>query len=142
MNLAPQETKQLVLLKKHLRARIKLAKSKTKGAWRLWPTHWAGGCSSVQVNGKNAPWLKTSSGDRRGISCAMFGNPYQEPRVMLDGRFIEAASKDAELAWASVLQTITNSQSMLSFRALPQPVKDAHITTLRKIIKRWRKHLA
>ena len=38
--------------------------------WKLWPDHWAGGTSSVQVNGRNAVWIETD--DSKEQVCAMF----------------------------------------------------------------------
>lgn len=38
----------------------------TQGPWKHWPTHWAGGSASVQVNGKNVPWVEN---DCDGIIC-------------------------------------------------------------------------
>jgi len=30
--------------------------------WKLWPTHWAGGSSSRQLDGHNVPWIEDANG--------------------------------------------------------------------------------
>jgi hypothetical protein len=40
-----------------------------KGPWKIWPTHWAGGNKSTQVNGENAMWVESTLG---GQICALF----------------------------------------------------------------------
>jgi len=35
----------------------------TPRPWYLWPTHWAGGSSSVQVDGNNTVWIDSPNGE-------------------------------------------------------------------------------
>lgn len=37
--------------------------NKTLSDWKVWPTHWAGGSSAVQVDGENTIWVDSDAGE-------------------------------------------------------------------------------
>lgn len=69
----------------------------TPETWRFWPTHWTGGSSSVQYDGRNTVWIQS---DEHGEICRMACPPSgpNEHTYKLAQQIVDSANACAGMA--------------------------------------------
>jgi len=89
------------------------AEKRTPGKWSHWPTHWAGGGSSIKYGSENCPWINSD-----GKSDIARVNPtriYTSHEPMANAAFIASCAGPAEAGWRS---TIAKCEFIQSYRKI------------------------
>jgi len=80
------------------------AEKRTPGKWSHWPTHWAGGGSSIKYGSENCPWINSD-----GKSDIARVNPtriYTSHEPMANAAFISSCAGPAEAGWRATIAAI------------------------------------
>ena len=92
----------------------------TPGPVNHWPTHWAGGSNSIQINGRNTIWLDSPRGELARIAL---NGGHVDDLVLADARLLAAAYTAFDKAGrelridAARLAAETDVAALIRFRA-------------------------